>query len=322
MQHPTELLLQMYAAMTRIRAFEEQIAALFRQGRLPGFVHLYSGEEAVAVGACSALRHDDRITSTHRGHGHLIAKGADLDRMMAELFGRRTGYCKGKGGSMHISDISLGILGANGIVGGGMPIATGAGLADSVLGRDLVTICFFGDGAANQGVLLESLNLSAIWSLPVIYLCENNQYTEWMRTESVTAGRIADRAIPFGVPGIQVDGNDVEAVFDVVSGAVARARSGGGPSLIEAATYRHHAHNEGEEVFSGVYRPKEEIAAWKERDPIRRLRARLVGTDASATDLDRLDADAKDAVEAAVVFAEASPFPEPHEALEDLFARS
>src|SRR5438128_623633 len=181
-----ELALALYERMIRIRAFEQKVQQLFKLGKLPGFVHLYIGEEAVAVGACSVLRDGDRITSTHRGHGHLIAKGADVERMMAELFGRRSGYRKGKGGSMHIFDFGLGILGANGIVGGGIPIATGAALADRVLGRDHVTIAFFGDGAANQGVLHEALNLSSVWSLPVVYLCENNQYTEWMRTEDIT----------------------------------------------------------------------------------------------------------------------------------------
>jgi len=317
----TELALELYERMILIRAFEQKVQRLFKLGKLPGFVHLYIGEEAVAVGACSALRDGDRITSTHRGHGHLIAKGADVERMMAELFGRRSGYCKGKGGSMHIFDFGLGILGANGIVGGGIPIATGAALSDSVLGRDHVTIAFFGDGAANQGVLHEAMNLSAVWSLPVVYLCENNQYTEWMRTEDITAGRIADRAHAFGIPGVQVDGNDVFAVRETVRAAVERAREGEGPSLIEAVTYRHLAHNEGEEVFSGVYRPPEEVEAWKARDPVVALRRRLEHElDVAAGDLDALEQGERERIELAVKAAEASAFPAPAEALEDLFA--
>jgi pyruvate dehydrogenase E1 component alpha subunit len=317
----TGLALSLYERMIRIRAFEQKVQQLFKLGKLPGFVHLYIGEEAVAVGACSVLRDGDRITSTHRGHGHLIAKGADVERMMAELFGRRSGYCKGKGGSMHIFDFGLGILGANGIVGGGIPIATGAALADRVLDRDNVTIAFFGDGAANQGVLHEALNLSAVWSLPIIYLCENNQYTEWMRTEDITAGRIADRAHAFGVPGVQVDGNDVFAVREAVSTAVDRARRGEGPSLIEAVTYRHLAHNEGEEVFSGVYRPPDEVDSWKARDPVVALRRRLEDVlDVPASELDEIERRQSDQIELAVKIAEASAFPDPEEALDDLFA--
>jgi acetoin:2,6-dichlorophenolindophenol oxidoreductase subunit alpha len=317
----TELALSLYQRMIRIRAFEEKVQRLFKLGKLPGFVHLYIGEEAIAVGACSVLRDDDRITSTHRGHGHLIAKGADVERMMAELFGRQSGYCKGKGGSMHIFDFGLGILGANGIVGGGIPIATGAALADRVLGRDSVTVAFFGDGAANQGVLLEALNLSAIWSLPVIYLCENNQYTEWMRTEDITAGCIAERAHPFGVPGVQVDGNDVFAVREVVQLAVERARRGDGPTFVEAVTYRHLAHNEGEEVFSGVYRPPDEVETWKARDPVAALRRQLENElHIGSAELEALDQGERDLIDRAVEAAEASPFPMPDEALDDLFA--
>jgi acetoin:2,6-dichlorophenolindophenol oxidoreductase subunit alpha len=311
----------LYERMYRIRAFEQKVQQLFKLGKLPGFVHLYVGQEAVAVGACSALCADDRIASTHRGHGHLIAKGADVERMMAELFGRRTGYCKGKGGSMHIFDFGLGILGANGIVGGGIPIATGAALADRVLGRANVTVAFFGDGAANQGVLLEALNLSSIWKLPVIFLCENNQYTEWMRTEVITAGRIADRAHPFLVPGVEADGNNVLAVRSAVAQAVERARAGEGPTLIEAVTYRHLAHNEGEEAFSGIYRPAEELAAWKARDPIPSFRAHLereLGV--AASELDELEVQELRRIDQAVEFAQSSPFPDAAEALDDLYA--
>ncbi|MFN8215535.1 MAG: thiamine pyrophosphate-dependent dehydrogenase E1 component subunit alpha [Solirubrobacterales bacterium] len=314
-------LLDLYARMARIRAFERKVQALFKRGALPGFVHLYIGEEAVAVGACSVLSDTDKITSTHRGHGHLLAKGADPELMMAELLGRVGGYCKGKGGSMHIVDYSLGILGANGIVGGGLPIATGSGLADRVLGRDHVTVCFFGDGASNQGVLHEAMNLSAIWQLPVIFLCENNHYTEWMRTEDITAGEIAERSRAFGIPSEQVDGNDVLAVRAAATRAVERARAGEGPSLIEAETYRHHGHNEGEEVFSGPYRPQEEIDGWISRDPLILFRDRLVKEGAAApesfTEIDEREAAL---IDSAYEKAEQSPQPSAESALEDLYA--
>ena len=316
-----DALLDLFARMVRVRAFETKVQALFKRGTLPGFVHLYVGEEAVAVGACAVLERTDRITSTHRGHGHLIAKGADVSRMMAELLGRATGYCKGKGGSMHIVDYGLGILGANGIVGGGLPIATGAGLADRVLGRSHVTVCFFGDGAANQGVLLESLNLSAVWALPVVYVCENNHYTEWMRTEDITAGGIAERAAPFGVPGVKVDGNDVLAVRAAARDAVDRARAGGGPTLIEAETYRQLAHNEGEEAFSGPYRPRAEIESWTRRDPIDAFKAWL-RDGAGITDavLERIEEQERALIEEALRFANDSPMPDAADALEDLYA--
>lgn len=315
-----EQLLGMLRFMLRIRRFEEKLAALFKRGRLPGFVHLYIGEEASAVGVCSALRADDRITSTHRGHGHLIAKGADLSRMMAELLGRRDGYCKGKGGSMHIVDFQLGIMGTNGIVGGGIPIAVGAGWADRQLGRDSVTVCFFGDGASNQGVFLEGMNLAALWRLPVIFVCENNQYTEWTPTVKLTAGRIADRGLALGIPGAQLDGNDVLAVYAAASRAVARARAGEGPTVLETMTYRWHGHNEGEEVFSGKYRPDSEIAEWKARDPIARLRERLLQWEvADEGTVAAIEQDETERVEAALGFAEQSPEPDPEEALEDVF---
>ena len=316
-----DVLLRLYRRMVRIRVFEEKVQELHKLGRLPGFVHVYVGEEAVAVGACSVLRDTDHITSTHRGHGHCIAKGADVAPMMAELFGRADGYCRGKGGSMHIIDTSLGILGANGIVGGGIPMATGSGLADAVLGRDGVTVCFFGDGAANQGVLLEALNLSAIWKLPVIYMCESNQYMEFTPTTDLTAGRIYRRAEPFGVPGVEVDGNDVLEVRRVVGEAVERARRGEGPSLIEANTYRFSGHSEGESAFVSDYRTEEEVESWKARDPVTCFRDLLVAdTVITAAELDAIDAGEDAAVEAAVEFAEASPFPSPDEALEHVFA--
>jgi acetoin:2,6-dichlorophenolindophenol oxidoreductase subunit alpha len=313
--------LRILARMVRIRLFEEKLQELFAAGRLPGFVHLYVGEEAIAVGACSVLRDADKVTSTHRGHGHLIAKGAQPALMMAEIMGKRAGLCKGKGGSMHIADYSLGILGANGIVGGGIPIATGSALADSVLGTDNVTVCFFGDGAANQGVLLEALNLSSTWQLPVVYLCENNGYTEWMRTGDITAGEIAERARPFQVVSTAVDGNDVLAVRQGVCEAVDRARGGSGPSLIEARTYRILAHNEGEEAFSGQYRPQEEIDFWKSRDPVTGFSALLLARPGvTAEMLDGIWAAERKVIADAVDFATSSPEPAPGEALEDLYA--
>jgi TPP-dependent pyruvate/acetoin dehydrogenase alpha subunit len=317
-------LLWLYERMTRIRRFEEAVDELHRRNLIPGGVaHLYIGEEAVAVGACSTLEDEDKVTSTHRGHGHLIAKGADVNLMMAEILGRRDGYCKGKGGSMHITDMSLGILGANGIVGGGIPIATGSGLSDKVLGRDSVTVCFFGDGAANQGVLHESLNLSSVWKLPVIYLCEANQYNEWTPSSTVTAGRIADRALAFEVPGIAIDGNDVRLVRETVGEAVRRARAGEGPSLIEAVTYRQRGHELGEEAYGVAERPPDEVAAWMAKDPLVRFRTYLVDETAiSASTLDEIDAEEKERVAEAVLFAEASALPEPEEALDDLYLES
>ena len=312
---------EMLRLMIRIRRFEEKLAQLFKRGQLPGFVHLYLGEEAVAVGACSALRPDDRITSTHRGHGHLIAKGATVNKMMAELFGRTDGYCRGKGGSMHIVSFDLGIMGTNGIVGGGIPIGTGSAWGDKQLGRDSVTIVFFGDGASNQGTFFESMNLAAIWKLPVIFICENNGYSEWTPTEKLTAGRIADRGTPMGIPGVQVDGNDVEAVYAATAEAVARARAGEGPSVIEARTYRWHGHNEGEEAFAGKYRSEEEQAEWRARGPIAPFAEKLVAAAVIArAEREAIDAEETAAVENAVTFAENSPFPDPEEALEHLFA--
>ncbi len=309
--------------MIRIRRFEEKVAQLFKRGQLPGFVHLYLGEEAVAVGVCSALRPDDRITSTHRGHGHLLAKGATVDRMMAELFGRVDGYCRGKGGSMHIVSFALGIMGTNGIVGGGIPIGTGSAWGDQHLGRDTVTVVFFGDGAANQGVFFESMNLAAIWKLPVIFVCENNGYTEWTATEKLTAGKIADRGQPFGIPGVQVDGNNVGDVRRAVERAIERARGGDGPSLIEAKTYRWHGHNEGEEAFAGAYRPEEEQQHWRQREPIAAYARELIASGVlDQAGWDAIDSEETRAIDDAVAFGKASPFPDAEEALLHLFADS
>ena len=315
-----ERLVELYRGMVRIRRFEEQLAKLFKRGRLPGFVHLYIGQEGTAIGVCEALRKDDCITSTHRGHGHLLAKGADVNAMMAELFGKVDGLCRGKGGSMHAVDFRLGILGTNGIVGGGIPISVGSAWADQHLGRDTVTVAFFGDGASNQGVFHEALNLAAIWKLPVIFVCESNGYTEWTPTEKLTSGRIHERGRAMQVPGEEVDGNDVLAVWAATRRAVERGRAGEGPTLIEAISMRWHGHNEGEEAFAGHYRPEDEVADWKLRDPIEKLGTQLQEWGvADAAALAQVDEEETDGVKAAVKFAQASPEPDPEEALQDVF---
>src|SRR5437763_12609434 len=271
-----ELVLRMYRQMVRIRAFEEAANDLYRGAKMPGLTHLYSGQEAVAVGACEALRKDDFITSTHRGHGHCLAKGADVSRMFAELLGKEAGYCRGKGGSMHIADHENGNLGANAIVGGSAGIATGAAQSARMRGTDQVAVCFFGEGALGQGLLYEVMNMAALWKLPVIYLCENNQYNEYTHYSETTAGEIAARAAAFGIPGQEVDGQDVLAVNECVRRAVARGREGGGPSFVVANTYRYHGHHVGD-VDRAYYRSKDEEEDWKtNRDPITRHGERLV----------------------------------------------
>lgn len=311
-------LIEMYRTMIKIRLFEKRVSELFAQGKVPGFIHLYIGEEAVATGVCAHLKKGDYITSTHRGHGHLIAKGGDLALMMAELYGKRTGYCKGKGGSMHIADVDLGILGANGIVGGGPPIATGAAFAIKYQGGDGVVVCFFGDGASNQGTFHEGLNMASIWKLPVIFVCENNFYgisLSQARHQSISD--IADRATAYDMPGVVVDGNDVMAVYEAVDEAIKRARAGGGPSLIECKTYRHHGHFEGDPT---VYRPKEELEEWLKKDPIPRFEATLrsMGVLAEA-DIEAIKKEFGAEVEKAVKFAEESPWPEAKEILDDVY---
>lgn len=255
--------------MWTIRLFEEAVDDLFARGLMHGTMHLSIGQEAVATGACLALRDDDQITSTHRGHGHCIAKGADLERMIAELLGKATGYCQGRGGSMHIADVATGNLGANGIVGGGIPIAAGAGLAQKLTRGGGVVLSFFGDGAANEGAFHEGINLAAIWDLPVVFVCENNRYGMSMSAARATRlQRISDRAQAYGIPGVTVDGNDLQEVFDAVSDAVERARSGAGPTLVEAETYRWKGHSKSDK---NLYRSREEIEDWKARDPITRF---------------------------------------------------
>ncbi len=319
---PQEELLEMYRRMVLIRRMEEQLARDCAAGKLPGPVHLYVGEEAVAVGVCRHLSERDWITSTHRGHGHFLAKGGDPARMMAEIYGRADGICGGFGGSMHVADFSKGIIGANGVVGGGIALATGAALAAQLDGDGRVAVAFFGDGAANQGVLAEALNVAALWKLPLVLVCENNGFSEFSPTATVTAGSIAERARPFGVPAIEVDGNDVIAVWQAANQAVRRAREGGGPSLIEARTYRTRGHVEYEVTFiTEPYRDEAEVEAWKARDPIRRLAERLIAEDPPiAPTLAAIDQEIEEVVRAAVAFAEASPEPDPAIARGRMFA--
>ncbi len=318
MEITKETLLWMYERMRLIRQFEERLHEDFAAGKIPGFVHLYAGEEAVAVGACASLRDDDFITSTHRGHGHCIAKGVNVREMMAEIYGKAGGACKGKGGSMHIADVDKGMLGANGIVGGGPPLACGAGLSAKSRGTDQVTVCFFGDGASNQGTTAEGLNLAGIWKLPVVFICENNGYAETTSTDYSVSGRdIAGRARGFGMPSVAVDGQDVFAIYEAVSEAVARARRGDGPSFIEAQTYRYFGHFEGDTV---TYRTKDEEAFYKGRDCIQRFRdVVLKQALVSESELTELDARTANVLEDAAQFAQQSPMPAPQATLGDVY---
>lgn len=316
----TEKQLDMLRKMQTIRRFEERASDDFQAGVIYGVVHCYIGQEAVAVGVCAALNRDDQIISTHRGHGHCIAKGADLKRMMAELYGKRTGYCKGKGGSMHIADFSIGMLGANGIVAGGIPIVTGAGLAAQLEGRGRVAVSFFGDGAASAGPFHESINIAALWKLPVLYVCENNAYgVNTPVAEAVSVKDVADRAAAYGIPGVVVDGNDVLAVYEVAEAAVARARAGQGPTLIECKTYRWRGHTE----IKGMpdRRPPEEVEEWKQKDPIARLVVKLKEQGLLTEESwQKMDEEILQAIAEAVTFAKESPFPELDTAGEDVFA--
>lgn len=319
MSHDKEIMVKMYTTMNKIRMFESMLQEYFAAGKIPGFVHLYLGEEAVAVGACACLTDRDSITSTHRGHGHLIAKGGDLKLMMAEIFGKSTGYCKGKGGSMHIADVDLGILGANGIVGGGGPLATGAALAAKYRKTQDVTVCFFGDGASNQGTTQESLNLASAWKLPVVFVNENNGYgISCPQCKSMAVTDIADRAAAYDMPGVVVDGNDVLAVHEAVGEAVKRARRGEGPTLIECKTYRWRGHFEGDAC---TYRCVEELNEWMAKDPIPRFEEKLVESGlVSATELEGIKAAVKKELDAALEFAQSSPLPELSALLEDVYA--
>jgi TPP-dependent pyruvate/acetoin dehydrogenase alpha subunit len=308
--------LRLLEAMVRIRAFENAANQLYLSAKMPGLTHLYIGEEAVAVGVCSTLRVDDVITSTHRGHGHCIAKGADVRLMFCELLGKEEGYCRGKGGSMHIADHANGNLGANAIVGGSAGIATGAAFSAQRLGSDRVAVCFFGDGALGQGLLYEVMNMAALWQLPVVYVCENNLYNEYTHFSEVTAGSITARAEAFGISTAEVDGQDVLAVRAATELAVERARAGGGPSFLLAATYRYHGHHVGD-IDRAYYRKKEEEELWvNERDPIDVL-ARRIGDDAALAGIrTRVEAE----VANAVAYALDAPYPDPSEVTAHVFA--
>ena len=312
-----EEMLGLLRMMVRIRAFEETSAKLFLDGRIVGFLHLYSGQEAVAAGVCACLRDDDYITSTHRGHGHCLAKGANINLMMAELYGRATGYSKGKGGSMHIADISKGIIGANGIVGAGIPIAVGAGFAHKYRETDGVAVTFFGDGASNRGTFHEGLNMAAALNLPVLFVCENNQFGMSTPFSYHSKNRtISQRAAAYDMPGVTVDGNDPVAVRDATAAAVNLARSGGGPTLIECLTWRHYGHFLGD---SAPYKTPEDEAKWREKDPVPNFEKRLISEGiADAADIEKIHADAGEEVAASIRFAEASPYPDIGAMYEDL----
>jgi len=313
-----EKMIDLYATMKKIRLFEEKVSELFAEGKLPGFVHLYAGEEAIGVGVCAHLTDRDYITSTHRGHGHCIAKGVEINSMMAEVYGKATGACKGKGGSMHIADVDKGMLGANGIVGAGGPLACGSGLMAKTLGTDQVTVCFFGDGAAEQGTMHEAMNLACCWNLPVVFVCENNGYAEstpW--GYHCAAKSIADRAAAYDMPGITVDGTDFFAVYEAAEEAIGRARRGDGPSLMECRGFRYYGHFEGDAM---LYVTEEEKKRNRARDPIENAKKRAIERGlVSAAQLAEVDAQAAAIIEEAVKFAEESSWPKPEELLTDVY---
>src|SRR5919198_894558 len=310
----TDRWLHAYRQMVKIRFFEERVNELYRAAKMPGLAHLYVGQEAVAVGICEGLRQDDYITSTHRGHGHCLAKGASVERMFAELLGKANGYCKGKGGSMHIADQERGNLGANAIVGGSTGIAAGAALSARKRGTDQVAVCFFGEGALGQGILYEVMNMAGLWKLPVIYVCEDNLYNEYTHRSETTAGDLLARATAFGIPAVEVDGQDVQAVYAAAAEAVGRARRGEGPSFVCCHTYRFRGHHVGD-VDRSYYRSKDEEQQWQaERDPLTLLGARV--TDAGHVDQERLaeiDRAVADEVAHAAEYALAAPYPDPAE---------
>jgi acetoin:2,6-dichlorophenolindophenol oxidoreductase subunit alpha len=317
--HDAESARETLTTMWTIRRFEEAVDDLFARGLMHGTMHLSIGQEASAAGACRALRPDDAITSTHRGHGHCIGKGADLVSMMAELLAKETGYCRGRGGSMHIADVATGNLGANGIVAGGIPIATGAALAYQLRGEDRVVACFFGDGAANEGAFHEAVNLAAIWKLPVVFICENNKYGMSFSTERAFAiDTIAERALGYGIPGVTVDGNDVDAVYDAVATAVARARAGDGPTLVENVTYRWKGHSKSDK---NLYRTKEEIAEWRGLDPILRFEQKVRDSGLlSDEEIQHVRSSVMQQMRAAVTEANAAPDADPADLLDAVYA--
>lgn len=315
-----ETLLELHRRMVRIRTFEEQAGKLQEAGKVPGALHLYVGEEAVAAGVMLHLSNEDQITSTHRGHGHLVAKGGDFKQMYAELYGRATGYCHGKGGSMHISDLDLGMLGANGIVGAGPPIAIGAAFSNKYRKTQNVTCCFFGDGASNEGTFHEAANMAALYRLPVVFVCENNGFGEFTRQERHQAIHdIAERASGYGMPGVVVDGMDVMAVYEAAGEAIARARRGEGPTLLECKTYRFYDHV-GVRGMGVVYRDDSEVVEWRQRDPLPLFEARLAELGAlSAEEAAGVREQVLAEVMDAIAFAESSPFPEPEALLQDVY---
>lgn len=313
--------LHMYEQMLKIRLFEEQVNELYKSAKMPGLAHLYLGEEAIAVGVCETLCKDDYITSTHRGHGHCLAKGAAVDLMFAELLGKAAGYCRGKGGSMHIADPESGNLGANAIVGAGSGIATGAALSIKLRGTNQVAVAFFGEGALGQGLLYEAMNMAALWKLPVIYICENNHYTEYTYYEEVMAGKLADRPAAFGIPVEEVDGQDIRQVVAAAQRAVERARNGQGPSFIVCDTYRYSGHHVGD-INRGYYRSKEEEDQWKaERDPLKQARDWLV-TEMQAPDsiFEEIERRVNEEIRLGVEFALRAPYPDPSEVTENVYA--
>ncbi|HSS10680.1 MAG TPA: thiamine pyrophosphate-dependent dehydrogenase E1 component subunit alpha [Acidimicrobiales bacterium] len=315
-----DVLKDLHQRMVRIRLFEEEAGRLMEAGQLPGFLHLYVGEEAVAAGVIAHLSNADQVSSTHRGHGHMVAKGGDMKLMFAELFGRATGYCKGRGGSMHVSDLSLGMLGANGIVGGGVPIAVGAGFANAYLENGAVSVTFFGDGASNIGAFHEAANMAGALKLPVVFVCENNLYGEYTRqTRHQAITDIADRAHGYGMPGLVVDGMDVVAVYEGAGEAIARARSGEGPSMVEAKTYRYYDHS-GVTGMRFHYRTEEEVTAWKARDPIDSLESRMIAGEAATREqLNAVWDEVRSEVADAVAYGESSPQPDVAGLLDDVY---
>ena len=321
MEVTSEKWLQMFRRMQMIRHFEEHVNDLYMRALMPGLAHLYTGEEAVAVGICEALQQDDYITSTHRGHGHCLAKGASPDRMFAELLGKEAGYCRGKGGSMHIADPATGNLGANAIVAGSAGIATGAAFSAKSLGKGRVAVCFFGEGALGQGVVYEVMNLAALWKLPAIYVCENNLYTEYTHFKETTAGDILERGRAFGVPSESVDGQDVRAVYAAAMRLVELARRGQGPSFLLCNTYRYTGHHVGD-INREYYRSKQEEQEWKtRRDPILLFAEWLVGEKiADAEALRKIETEIEAEMRAAVEFAIAAPYPEKSEVDQDIYA--
>ncbi|MEG0255004.1 MAG: thiamine pyrophosphate-dependent dehydrogenase E1 component subunit alpha [Vagococcus sp.] len=314
----TEQATWIYKTMNDIRNFEDEVHRIFTTGEIPGFVHLYAGEEAVATGVCAHLTDKDYITSTHRGHGHCIAKGCDLNGMMAEIFGKATGLCKGKGGSMHIADIEKGMLGANGMVGGGFPIAVGAGLRNKYLKTDDVAICFFGDGASNEGTFHESINMAAIWDLPVVFVCENNAFGEASAVEYASGSKtIAERSVAYGIPGVRVNGKDLVAVYEAAGEAIDRARNGEGPTILECVTYRNYGHFEGDEQKYKSKEGKEKAFADIDNIPVFREVA-IKNKWLSAKVADEIESQSEKDVEEAVLFARESDLPKPEALYEDV----